>query len=248
MRAWSTISLATICLGLAACVPTDPPTITPAPPAPTPGPEGSGRSVVVTMPAPPQAPLAEIVPLTIDATAPYTDTEGLFALSVPAGWTEDRKTDELSGDARLGTVFVAPQSNGLLSITQFDNGRRPQSLGATVNQVMRMTGVVDEADFLEVRRQNVLDRPGTAMTVEITYTRRNGIPMHGLIRFQIDDTTFSMVNLAVERGSWIANEGVIRDVLGSYSVPVPGPRARPGAPAAPVGPAEAATAPAAGGG
>lgn len=232
MRVWSPIVLSAVCVGLAACVAADPPTITPAPPAPTPGPEGSGRSIVVTVPAPPNGqPLAEIVPLTIEATTPYTDTANLFALDVPAGWTEDRKTDELSGDARLGTVFVAPQSNGLLSITQFDNGRRPQSLGATVNQVMRMTGVVDEADFQEIKRQNVIDRQGTAMTVEITYSRRNGIPMHGLILFQIDDTTFSMVNLAVERGSWVENEGVIRDILDSYSVPRTGKLLPPGAPA-----------------
>lgn len=208
-----------------ACAPADPPTVTPGPANSPPVPDGSvPQSIVVTMAPPPnpQVPLAAIEPLAIDSVAPYRDAGELFAIDVPAGWVEDRRTATLTGDGRLGTVFQAPRNNGLLSVTQFDNGREPQSLGATANQLMRLTGIIDEPDFLEIRRQSVIDRQGEAMTVEVSYTRRNGMPMRGLMLFQIDFTTFSMVNLAVEKGSWNENEGVIRDILASYVVPRPG--------------------------
>jgi hypothetical protein len=57
------------------------------------------------------------------------------------------------------------------------------------------------------------------MRLEIEYTRASGTPMHSLVLFQIDGTTFSMVHAGVERTSWTENEGSLRDILESYQVP-----------------------------
>ncbi len=207
-------------LALAACAPTDPPTITPPAPsqplgAPSPGMvPGDTRGFTITMPPPAAGPVS------IDKVVPYLDAEGKFSLDVPDGWTESRHTAELTGDAKLGTVFVSPNKNGILSITHFDNGKVPESLGGTANGVMKLTGITDEPDFKELSRTAVIDRPGGAMISEVSYTRRNsGIPMHALLLFQLDGTTFSLVNLAVEQGSWAENEGMLRDILATYHVP-----------------------------
>jgi len=205
----------------AACAPQDPPTITPPPAGSSPqgtGAPGASRSFEITLP-PPRA-VGTIEPVTIgDELIAYQDAGGKFSLTVPAGWAESRKTAELTGDAKLGTVFAAPNRNGLLSVTQFDNGRVPEALGATANGVMKLTGLSGEPDFTELDRQNVNGREGKAMLVEVTYSRSIGVPMHGLLLFQIDGTTFSMVNLAVEQGSWNENESRIREVLASYRGP-----------------------------
>jgi len=216
-------------LALAACAPSDPPTITPPPatlPALAPGagtgPEGS-QSIVVTMP-PPQVPSGSAEPVVIDAVTAYQDAAGKFSLDVPVAWTESRKTAELTGDAKLGTVFSSPNKNGILSITHFDNGKVPESLGGTANGVMKLTRITEEPGFQELNRAAVLDRPGQAMVSEVTYTRRSsGIPMHGLLLFQIDGTNFTMLHIAVEQSSWVENESQIRDIVASYRGPSAAP-------------------------
>jgi hypothetical protein len=226
MREVMWIGVGMVGLLLTACRPADPPTITPSAAGPTPGSPGAvvvpGDERVVTLTMAPGAtrPPDAIEPVMIEAVTAYQDAEGQFSLEVPEGWTETRKTDALTGDAKLGTVFVAPNGNGLLSITHFDNGKVPASLGGTANGVMKLTGITDEPDFLEIGRSAVADRPETAMISEITYTRRNsGVPMHALLLFQIDGTTFSLMNVAVEQKSWNENEGIIRDIVASYQVP-----------------------------
>ncbi len=210
---------------LAACAPQDPPTIT-APP-PDAGAMGSnlapGQSIEITMP-PPDAPriVPTVVaqPLTIDARERYVDAERAFSIDVPVGWEETRQEIAAgANDVQLGTVFASPENSGLLSITQFDNGQRPASLGVTTNQVLKLTGWTDLPDFQELRRENVIQREGEALRIDATYTRNNGIAMRSLVLFQIDGTTFSMVNLGVERGSFNENEGVMREILDTYRVP-----------------------------
>ena len=216
----------TLCV--AACSPQDPPTITPAPPTPVGGQAlAPGQSFEITLP-PPAPAKVEVPPLRVEARDLYVDAERKFSVEVPLGWTEKRQTIvEGANDVRLGTVFTPAEGNGLLSITQFDNGKRPASLGVTTNQVLKMTGWTDLPDFLEIRRENVIQREGDALRLDVTYSRDNGVAMHSLVLFQIDGTTFSMVNLGVERGSFQANEGVMRDILDSYRVP--GVGAAPGA-------------------
>lgn len=220
------IGVVLVGLLLTACRPADPPTITPSAAGPTPGspgavvvPADNGQVTMTLAPGSTRSP-DEIEPVMIESVTAYQDAEGKFGLDVPEGWTETRKTAELTGDAKLGTVFVAPNGNGILSITHFDNGKVPTSLGGTANGVMKLTGITDEPDFREVGRSAVADRPETAMISEVTYTRRNsGIPMHALLLFQIDGTTFSLMNVAVEQKSWNENEGRVRDIVASYRVP-----------------------------
>jgi hypothetical protein len=210
---------------LSACSPADPPTITAPPPGSAeagvdvqmPGPT---RVFEITMPPPATADLSQIEPVDIHDRTVYRDADGAFSVEVPIGWGE-RRQDIVDGavDVKLGTVFLGPDGNGLVSVTQFDNGTRPQSLGITTNQVLKMTGWLDQPDYREVRRESVIDRQDEALRLEVSYLRANGIPMRSLVLFQIDGTTFSMVNIALEQGSWLANEGELRDLLGSYRVP-----------------------------
>ena len=197
----------------------DPATVTPGATSGEPG-AIPGRSSVVemTMPAPPTR---EAVPVALDRLEAYVDAGGLFSVQIPAGWLEQRQDPSTGGsDVRVGTLFQAPDGDGLLSITQFDNGREPSSLGTTVNTVLRdVTGWMDQPGYRELDRESVVERPGEAMRVEIVYDRSNGVPMHSLALFQIDGTTFSMVNLSVAEGSFLANESVLREVLRSYRVP-----------------------------
>ena len=207
---------------LSGCAPSDPPTVTPDPSASRDG-AIPGRSSVVemTMPAPPAR---EAMPVSLDLLEPYVDETGLFTIDLPVGWLEQRQDPSgASSDVRLGTLFQAPEGDGLLSITQFDNGRPPSSLGTTVNTVLRdVTGWMDQPGYTELDRESVVERPGEAMRVEIVYERSNGVPMHALALFQIDGTTFSMVNLSVAEGSFRSNESKIREVLRSYRVPLGG--------------------------
>jgi hypothetical protein len=197
----------------------DPATVTPGASSGEPGAiPGRGSVVEMTMPAPPTR---EAVPVQLQAIEPYVDAGGLFSLQIPAGWLEQRQDPTSGGsDVRVGTLFQAPDGDGLLSITQFDNGRPPSSLGTTVNTVLRdVTGWMDQPGYRELDRESVVERPGEAMRVEIVYDRSNGVPMHSLALFQIDGTTFSMVNLSVAEGSFAGNESLIREVLRSYRVP-----------------------------
>jgi len=198
-----------------ACKPSAPPTVTPV----APGAEGSPGTVFeLTMP-PPQA--MDPVPVSIGELEFYADPAGAFSLNVPQGWLEARQPDPgPESEVKLGVVFQAPNGDGLLTITQFDNGRRPDSLGFTINNVLRdVTGWMNQPGYFEHGRESVIEREGDAMRVQISYQRSNGIPMHSLVLFQIDGTTFSMVNVGVEEGSWTDNEGSIRRILGSYQVP-----------------------------
>lgn len=237
MRAVMWIGAGMVGLMLAACTQADPPTITPSTAGPTPGgpgaivvPDEAGQVTMTLAPGSTRRP-DEIEPVMIEAVTDYQDAEGKFSLDVPEGWTETRKTAELTGDAKLGTVFVAPNGNGILSVTHFDNGKVPTSLGGTANGVMKLTGITDEPDFREIGRAALADRPGTAMLSEITYTRRNsGVPMHALLLFQIDGTTFSLMNVAVEQKSWNENEGRMRDIIESYRVPAGGAAVVPTSP------------------
>jgi hypothetical protein len=195
------------------------PTITPAPDAPA---EQGSTSIVMTIEAPSGAGAAvieiEVPGITIPATAPYRDAEGAFSMDIPLGWPEDRQPVG-EADIRLGTIFQPPARNALISVTQFDNGQVPGSLGATANDVMRKSGVLDQPNYLELGRETVIEREEDALRVELAYSRSDGVDMHSLVLFQIDGTTFSMVHVGVEEGSWAENEGVIRDILATYRVP-----------------------------
>ncbi len=207
------------------CAPTTPPTATPGS-APTvavalPGAAGSGGTTIeITMPPP--APAADQVlvtpqPILLSEITPYTDPAGRFGVSVPNDWQPAEQPLSGSSDVKMGVVFQAPQANGLLTVTQFDNGQTPVSFGATANGVMKLTGLTERPGYLELAREQVMDRPDSAVRVEVLYRRNNGIPMHSLILFQLDGTVFSMVHAGVEEGSWSKNEGVIREMLRSYS-------------------------------
>lgn len=218
-------------LGLVGCRGADPATVTPAPTGP------SGSTVIeVTVEAP--AALAP-VPVTIGATAPFRDPTGLFALDVPTGWTESRQPLDPAKNpfVKVGTVFLAEgAADGLISVTQWDNGQRPNGLGVTINQVLRdVTGWMDQPGYREVNRETVMERKGEAMRIEIQYSRSTGVAMHSLALFQIDGTVFSMVNVSLEEGSWKANETAVRAILRSYQ-PNPGPAATAPAGAAAVQP------------
>jgi hypothetical protein len=196
-----------------------PPTVTPALPV-----GAQGQSIELPMNPPPGATRAlsvpaAAIPVQIDQLVPYRDPDGAFSMQVPAGWAEVRQPPSGAGDVALGTVFQPPDGSALLTVTHFDNGRVPESLGATANGVMRTAGWMDQPGFRELAREDVLEREGSAMRSEIVYERGNGVSMHSLVLFQIDGTTFSMVHLGVEAGSWNENQGVIRDILASYRVP-----------------------------
>ena len=205
------------------CVPGDPPTVTPAP---QPSPVATGASVIEITVGPPVVPGGPMPvpagPIAIAELVAYRDAAGAFSMSVPPGWVETRQPLGQPGtDVRLGTLFQAPGGTGLISVTQFDNGQVPTGLGRTANQVLELAGVLDQAGYQEVGREDVIERPDEAMRVEMTYARSNGVPMHSLVLFQIDGTTFSMVHAGVERTSWDENEARIREILDSYTVPAP---------------------------
>lgn len=214
-------SLAALVLlpALAACTVPDPPTVTPAPAGAQDG-LVPGDTTVMEMTMPPPPPAAPM-PVAIDALEPYVDEDGRFSLLLPEGWTESRQPpSQGESDVVLGTVFQAPDGDGLLTVTHFDNGREPAGLGTTANMVLRdVTGWMSQPGYRELARESVVERPSEAMRIEIEYERSNGVPMHSLVLFQIDGTTFSMVNASVESTSWDAAQGSLREVLGSYRVP-----------------------------
>lgn len=214
-------SLAALVLlpALVACTVPDPPTVTPAPAGAQDGLVPGDTTVMeMTMPPPPQA---APMPVSVDALEPYVDEDGRFSLLLPEGWTESRQPpSQGESDVVLGTVFQAPDGDGILTVTHFDNGREPAGLGTTANVVLRdVTGWMSQPGYRELARESVVERPGEAMRIEIEYERSNGVPMHSLVLFQIDGTTFSMVNASVESSSWDAAQGNLREVLGSYRVP-----------------------------
>jgi len=202
--------------GVTACS-SEPQTVTPA--VPTAAAEGS-TTIEITVPPPPggAVPAVDVPGIVIGELAPYRDEGGLFSIDLPVGWPEERQPTG-NTDVRLGTFFQPPERNALVSITQFDNGQVPASVGSTANDVLRKTGVMDQPGFIELGRETVIEREGDALRVELAYTRSDGVKMHSLVLFQIDGTTFSMVHVGVEEGSWAENEGVIRDILASYRVP-----------------------------
>ena len=202
---------------LTACVEEVPATITPVP-------QGEvGRSVEI--PVNPSTggeggmPL-EIPPLKIEQLVLFREPEGKFSLEVPGTWPpqpQDVGNDPTS-DVRLGMLFPSPEGNGLVTVTQFDNGRPPQNIGNLASQVLQMSGVTEQRGYRETARSNVLEREGQAIRVALEYLRGNE-PMQALVLFQADNTTFSMVNVSVVKNSWQANETAVHDILGSYSVP-----------------------------
>lgn len=189
------------------CQPTLPPTVTPGPP-----PAATSDEDAV------EIPINQGVE--IDQVLTYTDPEGQFSIDIPSGWAEIRQPDEeLSPDMKVGVVFQPAAANALLTVTQFDNGQVPQSVGATANSVLEMTGWPDQEGYREIARETPIGGEGASMRLEIEYTRGTGQTMHSLVLFQIDGTTFSMVHFGVEAPSWEANEGIIRDILETYRVP-----------------------------
>ena len=87
-----------------------------------------------------------------------------------------------------------------------------------LGQVLRdVTGWMNQPGYREVNRETVMERKGEALRIEIQYTRSSGVAMHSLALFQIDGTTFSMVNVSVEEGSWAGNEARVRELLHSYA-------------------------------
>jgi hypothetical protein len=204
-------------VGAAACTPL-PPTVTPGAPR-VPGVD----SQVIEIPMGTQPAGAAPVPggpIVIDQLVPYRDTDGAFSLQVPNGWTDSRQPAADPGsDIKLGVVFQPPGGTGLITITQFDNGQVPESVGSAANSVIELTGWRDQPGYQEIAREAVLDSEGNAMRLEIAYTRSNGVEMHSLVLFRIDGTTFSMVHAGVETDDWLENEGAIRDILDTYQVP-----------------------------
>lgn len=229
VRAQCALPLFAPVLLLAACRSVDPPTVTPSAAQ-----SGGATTIEMTVPAPSQPQLAP-VPVTIGAGALFDDPGGLFKIEVPDGWTESRQPlDPVKNPfLKVGTVFLAPGGgDALLSVTQWDSGKKPSGLGATINQVLReVTGWMNQPGYREVNRETVMERKGEALRIEIQYTRSSGVAMHSLALFQIDGTTFSMVNVSVEEGSWHGNEARVRELLRSY-VPNAAAPPPPGAAAA----------------
>lgn len=208
-----------------ACSQGDPPTVTPGPtPAGLVLEGGDQGSVVIEMTTQPPMP-AEPLPVQVRDLEPYRSPDGEFSLSVPRGWTAAvQPPTEPGSHVAIGVVFQSPQGDGLISVTQFDNGERPASLGFTVNNVLGdVTGWTRQPGYTEYNRESVIGREDEALRVEIGYLRSNGVPMHSLALFVIDGTIFSMVNVAVEEGSWTENQPAIRDILASYRVPAAPP-------------------------
>lgn len=186
------------------------------PPVPT---QPIGSTIEMTVNPPPGGSGPMIVPtLQVPELVPYSEPAGLYSLSVPSGWTAQAQPISQS-DARVGTLFAAPEGTGIVTVTQFDNGQRPAVLGSTANQILELTGVTKLPGYMEVSRSNVIERPEEAIKVELVYTRSDGLPMHALVLFQLDGTTMSMVNAGVEEGSWQTASSVFHDVLSTYRVP-----------------------------
>lgn len=208
-----------LCILLAAgCTRENPPTVTPVPAG-----AATGRDIEIPIGPPPGGEAVpggavQVLPLVIGSTATYRDAGGRFSVDIPVGWPA-MPQETTAADVRLGVLFPAPEGNGLLTVTQFDNGQRPTVLGSTANQVLELSGVTALPAFQELSRSNVIEREGDAMRIEVAYNRSDGVAMHSLVLFQIDNTTFSMVNFGVEAGSWAANEGTAYDILASYRVP-----------------------------
>lgn len=209
-------------LSVSACTPADPPTVTPAA-----DPTAETTVLEITVPPPVQTPQ----PVTIGGLEAFVEPEGRFSMDVPAGWPGAAQPPSGQSDIVYGIVFQAPGGDGLVSVTHFDNGREPASVGATANAVLRdVSGWMQQPGYRELGRETVIERPGEALRIEIVYERNSGVPMHSLVLFQIDGTLFSMVNVAVEEGSWSANQGLIRDILASYRAPAGPTGAVPPAP------------------
>ncbi len=204
-------------LPLVAACSAPPPTITPSGATATP----AGAQVIeIPLSPPPGAAGPAMPPLSPDKLLPFREETELFSLLIPDGWVAQRQPAAQSGsDVRVGYVFQPPAGSGLISVTQFDNGTPPAALGQTINSVLKLTGWTAQPGYRELGRENVLGREGSAMRVEIEYERGSGLPMHSLTLFEIDGTTFSMVNFAVAASDWAASESVIRQVLASYRVP-----------------------------
>ena len=203
---------------VASCTQAPPPTVTPQS-----ADAGGTVQEVQVQPGPggtEVVPLVDVPPVTIDQTTTYRDKDDAFSIDLPVGWPENRQEiDPASGDVKLGTFFQPVARNALISITQFDKGQRPESIGMAINQVLELSGVFEQPNFLEIDREKVYEREGDAMRVEMSYTRKDGVNMHSLVLFQVDGTLFSMVHAGVEQDSWLENEGAIRDILGTYRVP-----------------------------
>ena len=219
------VAVVTLAGLLTACRQSDPPTLTPAPTALTTEgvPVTQGQPVIVTV-APPtggqaEGPIGTPSPLVLAERESFSDPGGLFQIDVPRGWTEARQ-QLTSKDIRVGTAFNRPGGGGLVSVTQFDNGRKPKSLGFTANQVLQLTGFTTQQDFREFNREKVMDSEDRAMRVDVGYTTPRGTDMRSLILFQIDGTSFSMVNVAIPDAEWSAHEAEVREILRSYKVPI----------------------------
>ncbi len=213
------ISVAVLLL-CSACTVEDPPTVTPAPIPAGVEIEGSEGSVVIEVTVPPPMP-AVPMPVELRDLEPYSSPGGEFSISIPRGWSAAHQPQgEPGSQVAIGVVFQSPEGDGLISVTQFDSGERPASLGFTVNNMLsEVTGWTRQPGYTEFNREAVLGREQDALRVEIGYARSNSVPMHSLVLFVIDNTTFSMVNVAVEEGSWSSNQPLIRDILGTYRVP-----------------------------
>lgn len=212
----ASLSILVMC---SACTQPDPPTVTPAPAGSTIGDQGAGGPVFeVTIPPPMPA---EPMPVDVRDLEPYSAPNGEFSVAIPRGWTPSMQpAGDPGSNVVVGVVFQSPEGDGLVTVTQFDNGERPLSLGFTVNNVLSdVTGWTSQPGYTEFSRETVLGRENDALRVEIGYVRSNGVPMHSLVLFVIDNTVFSMVNVAVEESSWAGNQGTIRDILSSYRVP-----------------------------
>ena len=200
---------------LSACQDGDPPTVTPFSAG---APEVGGAVVELTMPPPRPV---EPMPVDLADLEPYSSPGGEFSIVMPRGWqASEQPSGEQGSHVSIGMVFQSPDGDGLVTVTQFDNGERPSSLGFTVNNVLSdVTGWTRQPGYTELSREPVLGREEDALRVEIRYARSNGVPMHSMVLFQIDNTVFSMVNGAVEEGSWSTNQATIRDILSSYQAP-----------------------------
>jgi hypothetical protein len=215
-----------------------PPTATPGP-APTQAVSGpsipAGTPAVstfeMTLPAPPQAPTGPpptvrpitVPPSAIGELAPFREPSGRFAIDVPPGWSPRPQQVANVGDIKSAYVFGDAQTGGLVTVTQFDNGKVPEAFGATVNGVLKLTGLTERPGFHELAREQVPDRPDSALRVEVLYGRDNGMSMHSMVLFQLDGTVFSMVHAGVEEHSWDGNEETIRQILRSYTASPPAP-------------------------
>jgi len=229
MRASLIVLLAALCPILAGCTPGAPPTITPGSIVP----KATGGLVVdIPIGTPPAGQAAAAPqPVTIGQLLPFRDDQGLFSIAIPDGWAATRQPPAQSGsDVRVGYLVQPLVGNAMLTVTQFDNGTPPSSLGQTINAVLKLTGWPSQPGYRELGRENVIGREGGAMRVEIEYERDKGVLMHSLALFQVDGTTFSMVNVAVDASSWAQNEAKVREMLATYRVPAE--------PAAPTGGAQ----------